>query len=111
MISSRYAIYFIFHFMFRPQKIHSPLVSIDQKQASTLSASGSSYGGFSLDLSPNSCFTIDICSDLLLGAVAAGAAVGLVLLYQAITTKGKRKRKRSPVTERLSIWFLWGMCF
>ena len=105
------ACYFIFHFMFRPQKTHSPFVSIDQKQASTLSGSGSSYGGFSLDLSPNSCFTIDICSDLLLGAIAAGAAVGLVLLYQAITTKGKRKRKRSPVTERLSVWFIWGMCF
>ena len=74
-------------------------------------ASASSYGNYEIDISHSSCYTIDVCSDLLLGAIAAASAVGLVVLYQAITTKGSARKKRSKqeVPARSSFWTFWGM--
>ena len=50
-----------------------------------------------------SCFSLDICPDLILALIAAAAAGGFYFLYITITMAGrKRKRKRSlcePQTE------------
>ena len=50
-----------------------------------------------------SCFSLDICPDLILALIAAAAAAGFYFLYITITMAGrKRKRKRSlcePQTE------------
>ena len=39
------------------------------------------------------CATIDICPDILIGAIFAAAAVAFYLLYMAITKAGRRKRQ------------------
>ena len=52
---------------------------------------GGHGGGF---MGSDSCFSIDICPDLIFAAVAAAAAAGVYVIYQAIVTKGKRRRKR-----------------
>ena len=52
-----------------------------------------SYGGGGF-MGSDSCFSIDICPDLIFAAVAAAAAAGVYVIYQAIVTKGKRRRKR-----------------
>jgi hypothetical protein len=57
---------------------------------------GGSYGGGG---SPGgSCFSIDICPDLILAAIAAAAAAAAFGLYLAITAAGRR-RKRSDGSE------------
>ena len=53
-------------------------------------AGSHSGGGYAT----SSCLTVDICPDLLFAAIAAAAAAGFYLIYEAITVKGRR-RKRS----------------
>jgi hypothetical protein len=53
------------------------------------SHSGGGYGS-----SPGSCFSLDICPDLILAAIAAAAAAAAFLIYNAIVAAGRR-RKRS----------------
>ena len=48
------------------------------------------------------CFTVDICPDLLLAAIAAAASVAFFLLYQGITmVVGRKRRKRNVEKESL----------
>ena len=54
------------------------------------SFSGGGHGG----TPPGSCFSIDICPDLLLAALAAAAAAGFVAIFIAITMAGRRRRRR-----------------
>ena len=65
---------------------------------------GSLSGGGDYGMSQSgSCFSLDICPDLILALIAAAAAGGFYFLYITITMAGrKRKRKRSlcePQTE------------
>lgn len=57
------------------------------------SGSHGSYGGGYGSGPMGSCFSIDICPDLILAAIAAAAAAAAFLIYQAIVTKGKRRRR------------------
>jgi len=61
-----------------------------------LNGSGaSSHGSYSSHGSdPGSCFSLDICPDLILAAIAAAAAAAAFLIYTAIVAAGRR-RKRS----------------
>ena len=59
---------------------------------------GSHSGGGYEDTPSGSCFSIDICPDLLLAALAAAAAAGFLAIFIAITMAGKRK-KRSDKSE------------
>ena len=56
---------------------------------------GSHSGGGYGDTPTGSCFSIDICPDLLLAALAAAAAAGFFAIYIAITMAGKRKKRSS----------------
>ena len=59
---------------------------------------GGGYGG-----SPGgSCFSIDICPDLILAAIAAAAAAAAFFLYITITAAGRR-RKRSDGSKEASV--------
>ena len=58
-----------------------------------------SYGGGSSSFGSNSCFSIDICPDLIIAAVAAAAAAGVYLIYTAIVAKGKRRRRKRSLSE------------
>jgi hypothetical protein len=40
------------------------------------------------------CFTIDICPDILIAAIAAAAAGAFFFLYEAITMAGRRRRRK-----------------
>ena len=61
---------------------------------SDLASTGSDdYGSFSGGGGSGSCFSIDICPDLILAAIAAAAAAAAFLIYQAITVAGKRKKR------------------
>ena len=55
------------------------------------SQSHGSYGGGG-GFGSSSCFTIDICPDLILAAIAAAGAAAAYLLYTAITAGRRRKR-------------------
>ena len=46
-------------------------------------------------MSPPSCFSVDICPEVLLAGLTVGAAAGFFALYQQITKKGRRKRDSS----------------
>ena len=59
------------------------------------SSSHGSYGGGGYGSDPGSCFSLDICPDLILAAISAAAAAAAFLIYQAITMAGRRRRKRS----------------
>ena len=63
----------------------------------------SSEGDYGMMGGSGSCFSLDICPDLILALIAAAAAGGFYFLYITITMAGrKRKRKRSlcePQTE------------
>ena len=56
-----------------------------------MGSASSGYGGH--DDPGGSCFTIDICPDLILAAIVAAAAVAAVLIFNAIVAAGKRKRR------------------
>lgn len=47
-------------------------------------------------LSQDNCFDLNICPDLIMAILAAGAAAGFLALYMALTMAagGKRRRKR-----------------
>ena len=63
---------------------------IDSVGSGTLSGSyGMTY------MSPPSCFSVDICPEVLLAGLTVGAAAGFFALYQQITKKGRRKRDSS----------------
>ena len=51
----------------------------------------SSHGG-----GGHHCYSVDICPDLILAAIAAAASVAFFLLYQGITmVVGRKRRKRN----------------
>ena len=53
-----------------------------------------SYGSYSgHGASPGSCFSLDICPDLILAAIAAAAAAAAFLIYNAIVAAGRRKKR------------------
>ena len=60
---------------------------------SDLLGSPSGGGGYGMT-DPGSCFSLDICPDLILALIAAAAAAGFYFLYITITMAGRRKRKR-----------------
>jgi len=70
------------------------------EQIKDLIGSGSSSYGDSGGKT-GSCFSIDICPDLILAAIAAAAAGAAFVIYQAITARGKKRRKRKTDEE----WF------
>ena len=79
----------------RPAQSASPLGWF-----SDLSSTGSdSYGSYSGSGGSGSCFSIDICPDLILAAIAAAAAAAAFLIYQAITVAGKRKKRDDESSE------------
>lgn len=55
----------------------------------------SGYGG----TPGGSCFSIDICPDLILAAIAAAAAAAAFGLYIAITQAGRRRKRSDGSTE------------
>ena len=65
-----------------------------QSQLAGSFSGGGGYGGGG----GGSCFSIDICPDLILAAIAAAAAAAAFGLYIAITGAGRR-RKRSTGSE------------
>ena len=70
----------------------SPSTPYSRIQRLQAAASGQ-YGSYSGGSGSDSCFTIDICPDLLIAGIAAAAAAGFYFLYQQITLKGKRKKR------------------
>ena len=60
-------------------------------------------GGYD-DTSPGSCFSLDICPDLILAAIAAAAAAGFYLLYITVTMAGRKRKKRSLPVECQNIY-------
>ena len=56
-----------------------------------------------------SCFSIDICPDLILAAIAAAAAVAAFLIYQAITVAGRKKRSQSSWLPTITDLFYLGI--
>ena len=52
-----------------------------------------SHGSFSGGGGMGSCFSIDICPDLILAAIAVAAGGAVFLIYQAITVAGRRKKR------------------
>ena len=65
------------------------------------------YGDFS-SFGSSSCFSIDICPDLVLGAITAAATAAGLLIYLAIVAAGRRKKREdntfmSSIRELLNI--------
>ena len=55
-----------------------------------------SSGGYSdMSSSAGSCFSLDICPDIILALLAAAAAAGFYFIYITITMAGRRRRRRS----------------
>lgn len=72
--------------------------------------SGGSYSGMGGG-GGGSCFSLDICPDLILAAIAAAAAAAAFLIYNAIVAAGRR-RKRSQDDSYLSFFLeelAWGI--
>ena len=69
-------------------------------QRSSGSQPHGSYGGGGSTTA--SCFTIDICPDLILAAIAAAGAAAAYLLYTAITAGRRRKRSGADTSLFLS---------
>ena len=57
-------------------------------------ASSSSTSSSSPSSNPGSCFSLDLCPDILLAVIAAAAAAGAYFLYITITQAGRRRRRR-----------------
>ena len=56
----------------------------------------SSSGGYSdMSSGSGSCFSLDICPDIILALIAAAAAAGFYFIYITITMAGRRRRRRS----------------
>ena len=60
-----------------------------------LAAASGGHGSYSGGGGSDSCFTIDICPDLLIAAIAAASAGAFYLIYTGITMASARRRKRS----------------
>ena len=73
----------------------NPKGGIDSVGAGT---SSSSYGTYQ---SPPSCFSVDVCPEVLLAGLTLAAGVGFLALYQQITQKGRRKRDQSASMHNL----------
>ena len=55
-----------------------------------------SSGGYSdMSSGSGSCFSLDICPDIILALLAAAAAAGFYFIYITITMAGRRRRRRS----------------
>ena len=67
-------------------------------------AASGGHGSYSGGSSGSDCFTIDICPDLLIAAIAAAAAAAFFLIYQGITMAPAR-RKRSFFPSDASVVF------
>ena len=63
---------------------------LQSSQSQPYGSYSSGYGGGSPG---GSCFSIDICPDLILAAIAAAAAAAAFGLYIAITQAGRRKKR------------------
>ncbi len=82
-----------------------------QKQSSSkISLGYGSYSGGHMK-SGTSCFTIDICPDLLIALLAAAAAAAFFFLYQAITVAGRRRKRRQLFHEDSLQDLLYGMIY
>ena len=62
-----------------------------------LAAASGGHGSYSGGGGSSSCFTIDICPDLLIAAIAAAAAGAFYLIYTGITKASAKRRKRSSM--------------
>ena len=60
-------------------------------------------GSFASGYGSSSCLSVDICPDLLFAALAAAAAAGFYIIYNAITVKGRRKRSLLSNRGHLSV--------
>ena len=59
-------------------------------------AASAIYGSFSgMGGGSGSCFTLEICPDLLIAGIAVAAAAAFWLIYEAITMAGARRKKRN----------------
>ena len=47
----------------------------------------------------SNCANVDVCPDLLIGAIAAAAAAAFYFIYVAITKAGRRRRKRHALAQ------------
>ena len=74
-------------------------------QGSSSDSYGSYGGGYGVD--PGSCFSLDICPDLILAAIALAAAVAAFVLYQTITMAGKRRKREADQSGNLVTDLLW----
>ena len=76
----------------------------DPLQGSSSSSYGSYGGGYGLD--PGSCFSLDICPDLILAAIAAAAAAAAFLIYNAIVAAGRRRKRSGDSQDNFFLTFL-----
>ena len=73
---------------------------VDSWQRSDLGvAEYGGHGSFSGGGMASSCFSIDICPDLILAAIAVAAAGAAFIIYQAITVAGRRKKRDDHTDE------------
>ena len=86
----------LFHFQTQCSKYSraNPKGGIDNVGAGT----SSSYGTYQ---SPPSCFSVDVCPEVLLAGLTLAAGIGFLAIYQQITQKGRRKRDQSASTHNL----------
>ena len=61
-------------------------------------------GSFASGYGSSSCLSVDICPDLLFAALAAAAAAGFYIIYNAITVKGRRKRSLLSSRGQISVF-------
>ena len=66
-------------------------------------AASGGYGSYSGGSSGGDCFTIDICPDLLLAAIAAASAGAFYLIYINITKSSAKRKKRTLIRDNFDI--------
>ena len=86
-----------------PQK-YNGLLDLKNSPSYQHSYGHGSFGSLSLGGAGSSCFSLNICPDLLLAAVAAGGAAAVYLLYTAITTKAGRKKRSFTFFDSFEFW-------
>ena len=86
-----------------PQK-YNGLLDLKNSPSFQHSYGHGSFGSLSLGGAGSSCFSLNICPDLLLAAVAAGGAAAVYLLYTAITTKAGRKKRSLTFFDSFEFW-------
>ena len=72
-----------------------------QATGSQLQGSFSGGGGYGGDMPGGSCFSIDICPDLILALITAAAAAAALGLYLLIVGAGKRRKRSASFEESL----------